>query len=75
MDRLFTPDDLASMPTIEHRDAGAYDWATQGRVAPVGGPQKQTFNGRGQPMDSTTVGGQTLQTFDGRGQPTDSNRD
>jgi hypothetical protein len=76
--RTFTPIDFAQMPSIGNFQDIPYNWDRQSRVTEnqtIYCGNKQTFDMRGNPTDSTNHSGSTVQTFDMRGKPNDSKPD
>lgn len=76
--RTFTPMDFAQMPSIGNFQDIPYNWDRQSRVSEnhtIYCGNKQTFDYKGRPTDSTNGSGSTVQTFDYKGVPTDSKSD
>lgn len=72
------PMDFAQKPSFGNFQDIPYNWDRQSRVTEnntIYCGNKQTFDFKGQPNDSTNSSGSTMQTFDFKGVPNDSKRD
>ena len=77
--RTFKPMDFAAKPSIGNFQDIPYNWERQSRV--TNDPEsiycgnKQTFDYKGNPNDSTNTTGNTMQTFNYKGVPNDNKFD